>query len=277
MSGNKTEEWPTTVLLRHQGSKFDRDVIGRWLADETNMLAELVIKPNRSRKIDTLRHEYRRSGLTGLLDALAFRSYYNFRLAEKENQKIESLIHEARNQYPDYQVNKYTIEDPNSRRTVSLLQQLKPDLMVARCRVLLDKHVFAQPTHGTFVVHPGICPEYRNQHGCFWALANGDDQKVGYSLLRIDDGIDTGEIYVQNGTTFDPQNDEHRYIQLKVVADNLDEIGDALNSVHRGTATSVDTTGRPSAAWGMPRLSAWLTWKRRVRHFDITYVDSTTE
>src|SRR5436309_328007 len=31
------------------------------------------------------------------------------------------------------------------------------------------------PARGTFVLHTGICPEYRNAHGCFWALARSEE------------------------------------------------------------------------------------------------------
>jgi methionyl-tRNA formyltransferase len=277
MSAKKTDEIPKTVLLRHQDSQFDKEVIGRWLAAETKMMAEIVIESDRWQQVRTLQHEYRRSGLTGLADALAFWLHYNINLSDKEEEKIESLTQDAINQYPESQIERHVVEDPNSKRTVSLLRELEPDVMLARCKFLLDGEVFAEPTNGTFVLHPGICPEYRNQHGCFWAMTNGDDQNVGYTLLQIDKGIDTGRIFAQNGATFNPQKDEHIYIQLKTVKDNLDEIGETLKRVHRGKATPMDRTGRPSAIWGMPKLSAWLTWKRRVKKFDITHVNSDRE
>ena len=44
-------------------------------------------------------------------------------------------------------------------------------------------------------MHPGICPEYRNSHGCFWALARRDLDHVGATLLQIDEGSDTGPVY----------------------------------------------------------------------------------
>src|SRR5207245_10871947 len=59
-----------------------------------------------------------------------------------------------------------------------------PDVMIARCKVLLRREIFDLPPHGTFVLHPGICPEYRNSHGCFWALSRRDLGRVGMSLLR---------------------------------------------------------------------------------------------
>lgn len=266
---------PQTVFLRHQGSRFDREVIGRWLAATTDLVGEIIIEPEWTRQVNTLKHEVRRSGGTGLIDAMAYRLYYRAVLAGKEAPKIDALISEARAEYPDYSVPKYTVGDPNDEETKAVLHDLSPELMLARCKVLLAESVYAIPDHGTFVLHPGICPEYRNQHGCFWALANGDGDKVGFSLIRIDDGIDTGEIFAQGGTTFDPVNDEHAYIQLKVVADNLPSLGPILRGIANNQADPLPTDDRPDAIWGMPKLSAWLTWKRRVNRFDIDAYDSS--
>lgn len=266
---------PQTVLLRHRGSRFDREVIGRWLAATTDLVGEIVIEPDWIRQANTLKHEFCRSGITGLLDAIAYRLYYRVVLADKETPKIDALISDAQAENPDYSVPEYAVADPNDEETAEVLQDLSPDIMIARCKVLLAESVYAIPDHGTFVIHAGICPEYRNQHGCFWALANGDDDKVGFSLIRIDDGIDTGEIFVQDGTTFDPVDDEHVYIQLKVVADNLPSLGPVLTGIVSGEADPIPTNNRTGALWGMPKLSAWLTWKRRVKRFGINAYDST--
>lgn len=266
---------PQTVLLRHRESEFDREVIGRWLAATTDLVGEIVIDPDWTRQANTLKHELRRSGITGLLDAIAYRLYYRAALNDKETPKIDALISDAQAEYPDFSVPEYTVADPNNEETANILRNLAPDLMLARCKVLLSKSVYEIPNYGTFVIHPGICPEYRNQHGCFWALANGDDDKVGFSLIRINDGIDTGEIFAQDGTTFNPVDDEHAYIQLKVVADNLPSITSVITAVANGEAEPIPTNDRQGALWGMPKLSAWLTWKRRVQRFGIDVYDST--
>jgi len=266
---------PQTVLLRHQESRFDREVIGRWLAATTDLVGEIVIEPDWTRQLNTLKHELRRSGITGLIDAIAYRLYYDAALNNKEKPKTDALISDIQAEYPDFSVPEYHVADPNNEETVDILRNLTPDLMLARCKVLLSKSVYAIPKHGTFVIHPGICPEYRNQHGCFWALANGDDDKVGFSLIRINDGIDTGEIFAQHGTTFNPVNDEHVYIQLKVVADNLPSLTPVITAVADGEAEPIPTDDRQGPLWGMPKLSAWLTWKRRVQRFGINVHDST--
>ena len=64
--------------------------------------------------------------------------------------------------------------------TAALRKGLSPDASVRNPVDMLGHSL------GTFVMHPGICPEYRNAHGCFWALANRDLARVGMTLLRAD-------------------------------------------------------------------------------------------
>lgn len=262
------------VFIRHAGSRFDRDVISKWLANEFELVGELIIESDRRRQFNTVKHEYKRSGVSGLIDSLSFRALYSLRLSDRESEKIDQLINKHSNRFDPYSTETYRIKDPNTDDARRILSKLAPDVMVARTKVLLDREIFSIPNHGTFVIHPGICPEYRNQHGCFWALATGEEEKVGYSLIRIDDGIDTGEIYAQGGTSFNPQEDEHIYIQLKAVADNLNQIQDCLKEVVEESVEPIDISDRHSGLWGMPKLSAWITWKRKVDKFDITKVDS---
>lgn len=256
-----------TVLMRHEGARFERDVIEPWLASFADLAGVVVIRNKRERTLRRIRSEYRRSGLVGLTDVVAFRFFYKFVSAKREGEKIDRLIEETARELPPVpdDVPRITVDDPNGEPTKEFLEECDPDAAVARIKLLLDADVFTIPSAGTFVIHPGICPEYRNAHGCFWALANGEPDKVGYTLLRIDDGIDTGPIYAQSGTDFDSSADDHLYIQYKVVADNLDEIATALEGAVHGEREPMDTRGRESDVWGQPRLSAYLRWKRRAR------------
>ena len=80
----------------------------------------------------------------------------------------------------------------NEDAVLTFLRQARPDIVIARAKQLLKKKTLSVARVGTFVMHPGICPEYRNAHGCFWALARRDMGKVGMTLLKIDAGVDTG-------------------------------------------------------------------------------------
>jgi methionyl-tRNA formyltransferase len=158
------------------------------------------------------------------------------------------------------------VSSPNSAEARAFLNRLQPDLAIARCKIILKREIFEAPRVGTFVLHPGICPEYRNAHGCFWALANRDLDRVGMTLLRVDPGIDTGPVYLHGTCEYDEVRDSHNVIQYRAVFDNLDAIGRTLTALHRGEDVKpVSTAGRTSAAWGQPRLTDYLRWKRAAR------------
>jgi methionyl-tRNA formyltransferase len=155
-----------------------------------------------------------------------------------------------------------TAVSPNTGDVQRFLADLKPDLMIARCKFILRPEIFSIPSAGTFVLHPGICPEYRNAHGCFWALVNRDLARVGMTLLRVDSGIDTGPIFFQGTYPYDEVRESHIVIQYRVVLENLGEIRETLLAVCRKSRASIATAGRRSRVWGQPRLSAYLRWRQ---------------
>jgi len=77
---------------------------------------------------------------------------------------------------------------PNTRETETFIRTLNPDIILGALQGPIKRERFSISSKGTFVMHPGICPEYRNAHGCFWALANRELNKVGMTLLKVDKG-----------------------------------------------------------------------------------------
>ena len=154
------------------------------------------------------------------------------------------------------------VPSPNDTEVQAFIADRKPDLIIARCKTLLSERIFAIPPLGTFVMHPGICPEYRNAHGCFWAMAMGDFRNVGMTLLRIDRGVDTGPVFGYFRVDPDP-SESHVVTQHRAVLDHLDTVRDALIEIAAGRSSPVDTTGRPSAVWGQPWLTAAWHMRRR--------------
>jgi methionyl-tRNA formyltransferase len=110
-------------------------------------------------------------------------------------------------------------------------------------------------------MHPGICPEYRNAHGCFWAMATGDHANVGMTMLRIDKGVDTGPVFGYFRVEADAR-ESHVVTQHRVVFEHLDAIRDKLLKIEAGTERPIDTGGRKSATWGQPWLSALVRMRR---------------
>ena len=228
----------------------------------------LIIRDGSRRRWQAARRELNRVGALGLLDVIAFRAYARLVQSASDSRWENAAIDTLRERYPANldDVPRVTVASPNSAEAKSFLQRLQPDLVVARCKMLLRQDVFEIPRAGTFVLHPGICPEYRNAHGCFWALANRDLTRVGMTLLRVDAGVDTGPIYLHGTCDYDERRESHIVIQQRAVVENLDAIGRTLLAIARGdNVRPLNTAGRRSAAWGQPRLTSYLRWKLAAR------------
>jgi methionyl-tRNA formyltransferase len=201
-----------------------------------------------------------------MADVFAFRLYYRFRLAGRDAVWSKQALADLQRRFPPVPANTAVLdtESPNTDEAAAFIREHQPDIMLALCKQIIKASVFTIPTSGTFVLHPGICPEYRNAHGCFWALANDDPQRVGMTLLRIDRGIDTGPVFGYFSYPFDELRESHIVIQHRVVLDNLDAIAARLTEVHQGTATPIPTGGRRSGEWGQPWLTSYLRRRRRA-------------
>lgn len=228
----------------------------------------LIIRDGSRRRWQAARRELKRVGALGLLDVIAFRAYARLAHAADNRSWEDAAVAQLRRRYPASldDVPRQIVSSPNSAEAKAFLRRRQPDLVIARCKMLLRRDIFEIPRAGTFVLHPGICPEYRNAHGCFWALANRDLTRVGMTLLRVDSGIDTGPVYLHGACDYDERRESHIVIQQRAVVENLDAIGRTLIAVARGDdVRPVITAGRRSAAWGQPRLTSYLRWKLAAR------------
>lgn len=255
------------ALICHHDAPLHQEGIARWIASWGTLTGIVVIKEPASVVRRRIRREWKRIGTVRLLDVFAFRLYQRLRLAREDEAWIATQLAELRKRFPEIPAGTRSLEvqSPGSRESQAFIEASKPDIVIALCKNILPERVFSVPRFGTFVFHPGICPEYRNAHGCFWALASDDRERVGMTLLRIDKGVDTGPIFGYFGAEVDEIRDSHIRIQNRVVLDNLDAIRSKLSEIAGGTARPIDVTGRQSREWGQPWMTAWLRWKSKAR------------
>jgi len=241
--------------------------MARWLASFSELVGLIVLKESKQQIWRRIRRELSRSGLLRFCDVVAFRLYYSVAISRRdqrwEARELDKLCRVYPPLPPDIPI--FYSHSPNTSAAKQFIQNLHPDIMIARCKILLQENIFSQPSKGTLVMHPGICPEYRNAHGCFWALANDDLERVGMTLLRIDRGVDTGPVYGYFTYDFDEVAESHIVIQNRVVFDNLNQIQGRICEIYSGDVRQLDTSNRPSAIWGQPRLTSYLRWKHRAK------------
>lgn len=170
------------------------------------------------------------------------------------------------------------VEQPESLRAPAardLLAAHRPEIVVtAAYGLILPPEVLAIPPSGCINVHASLLPRWRGGAPVQHALLAGDAE-TGATIMRMDDGIDTGEILLARACPIRPDD------TAGSLTDRLSRIGaEALAEAMAGLATG-QITPRPqdeSAATLAPRIrkaDALLDWsgdaralERRVRAFD---------
>src|ERR1051325_4221064 len=80
------------------------------------------------------------------------------------------------------------------------LRELQPDLIaVAAYGQILPQAILDLPRFGCLNVHPSLLPKYRGAAPIQHAILNGDSE-TGVTLMKMDVGLDTGDILTQERT-----------------------------------------------------------------------------
>jgi methionyl-tRNA formyltransferase len=100
-----------------------------------------------------------------------------------------------------------TVFQPERVRHPSFLENfrdLAPDLLVvAAFGQILPKEILLAPKLGCINIHPSLLPKYRGAAPINWALIRGEE-KTGVSIMRMDEGVDSGAVLLQEETAIGP-------------------------------------------------------------------------
>ena len=91
---------------------------------------------------------------------------------------------------------------------VEFARALQPDFIAVFGTSLIRGDLLRQGRLGIANLHGGLSPEYRGADCTFWALYNGEPEKVGCTLHWIDAGIDTGGLIAHVSPKVLPDDDE---------------------------------------------------------------------
>ena len=94
-----------------------------------------------------------------------------------------------------YQVEIDTITSVNDPATERVIREWAPDIIVsARFSLIFKSNIESIPPLGIFNIHPGALPGYAGLCAPLRGILN-QEKKLGCTLHKVDDGIDTGAIY----------------------------------------------------------------------------------
>jgi methionyl-tRNA formyltransferase len=94
-----------------------------------------------------------------------------------------------------YQVEIDTLASINDAETEQMIRDWAPDIIVsARFSLIFKSNIERIPPFGIFNIHPGALPGYAGLCAPLRAILN-EEKKLGCTLHRVDEGIDTGAVY----------------------------------------------------------------------------------
>ena len=88
---------------------------------------------------------------------------------------------------------------------VEELRQLNPDVIVVIAfGQILSNDILTLPKYGCINVHASLLPKYRGAAPIQWAVIDGEE-KSGVCTMKMDEGLDTGDIIDVDEITLDPK------------------------------------------------------------------------
>jgi len=100
------------------------------------------------------------------------------------------------------------VPDVNDSSLVDLCDELQPDVIMVFGTSLIRGPLLKKGRLGIVNLHGGLSPEYRGADCTFWALYNGEVDKVGCTIHYINSGIDTGHLIAHICPTVNSCDDE---------------------------------------------------------------------
>lgn len=250
-------------------------VVAHWLSEHTD-LAGCVWIPSttqwltsRRGKLDFIRRRIKKRGVFKAIDEAAFHLLYQSNERTSRNTVAAyDLIHRYWDQVggdprmPGLQAPK--INDP---AVLAYIAQIKPDVIFSHCiNQYFGKKLRAAAPHGVLLWHVGITPEYKGLYSPFWTMHNADFQNFGYTLLRLSDELDAGEIYVQGRLNdVDIRRDNHHLIEHKAIFASLPAVKEFLPRLESGSAVPIDRPDAVPGYYSYPGMTDYLRQRWRLR------------
>ncbi len=252
---------------------FANHCFANWLAERHDLVAYFradTVRYSSGYRMKWLRKRAARRGILRTLDELGYQGYYRVFKFNRDQRFLAAAFEDLFGRpafNPPPGVPYFEFEDLNDTDAVKALTDLKPDLVFASCVSQYFESPYLEiPRLGTVLYHEGLTPEYKGLHTAFWALHNGDAQRIGYTLLQIDEEIDHGDPLAQGIGTLDPNLIPYlAYAGHKTLADGLPDVEKALAALERGEKLAVNREKGSPKMYSYPGLSdqvrSW--WRRR--------------
>jgi len=213
----------------------------------------------RASKVAFVRRRLARYGAIRVADELLFQTVYNLCLKRGDERLRARLpLNGATKQTLASEVELFEVDSLNTEAGRSLVERLRPDLIVMMAREMLRADLLALPRLGFIGCHPGILPDYRGVYAPFWAMRDGRMDKIGLTVYVANDGVDTGPLVAERVVA--PQ---YHVRHFKVECDRLliegaQDLVEAIDKAERGSLTTYTKPNADSRLFSHVGLSHFI-------------------
>lgn len=258
------------------GSKNDfNQVLVHWLSQKTNLTgvvwtSSTAWQQTWSGRLAFARRRLRRYGLLKVInETLFFLCYHGFIKKDDTADLYERIIHPYWDEHgsASWMGEAIFTLDVNEQPVLDFLRERQPDVAFAMCiNNFFGEELRSIPKHGVLLWHEGITPEYKGLYAPFWAVHNLDFDNIGYTLLRMNDKFDAGEILIQGAAeNVDPAQHNHVYIGHKAIIDSLPGVDGLLTKLEAGSARYIARSDAKPGYYTYPGITDLIRQRVRLR------------
>ncbi|OPJ61756.1 methionyl-tRNA formyltransferase [Clostridium oryzae] len=153
----------------------------------------------------------------------------------------------------------------NDRECIEALKAINPDfIVVVAYGQILSQEILDIPKYYCINLHASLLPKYRGAAPIQWCIINGETES-GNTTMKMDAGIDTGDILMQSKVAIDPDLTADE-LHDKLMEDGGKLVVDTIQAVVENKLTPVPQVDELSCNSPMlSREKAKIDWKASAK------------
>lgn len=157
-----------------------------------------------------------------------------------------------------------TLRETNVRQRII---DLRPDLIVvAAFGMILGKWILQLPARGCVNLHASLLPKYRGANPIAAAIAMGEE-RTGVTLMQMDRGLDTGDMYAAIETDIAP-DDTTESLTPRLAAATGELLSAHLKELLDGSLVATPQGDGATLTRQMSKDDGWLDFSRSARELE---------
>jgi phosphoribosylglycinamide formyltransferase 1 len=194
-----------------------------------------------------IRHKFFANSITSVIDETLIISESNTNDANQLTTNDDSSIIEHFNlrhqtemetfQNSDYfygNVVPLIYREINLKYTFDIIKKFNPDVMLVFGSSIIKEPLLSLLPNKIINLHLGLSPYYRGSGTNFWPFINKELEYIGSTILKIDSGIDTGDIISHVRPKIEINDNVHT-IGCKVIQESISVILQILKKIENGS------------------------------------------